>query len=139
MSARKVVPILAILLIAGLLVAGCAKPEEPTVTPPTPAAKPTVVEPTAPTPPVTTAEKAVYFCTMHPDEISDKPGKCSKCNMDLVEGVYQCPMHPGQMSDKPGKCAICGMDLKLVPKKEAQEKAGATKAKGEAKAEEHPH
>lgn len=111
MSARKVVPVLAILLIAGLLVAGCAKPEEPTVTPPTPAAKPTVVEPTAPTPPVTTAE----------------------------EVVYQCPMHPEQMSDKPGKCAICGMDLKPVPKKEAQQKAAATKTKGEAKAEEHPN
>jgi len=28
-------------------------------------------------------ELAVYSCPMHPDVISDKPGKCSKCGMDL--------------------------------------------------------
>lgn len=27
----------------------------------------------------------VYTCTMHPEVISDKPGKCPKCNMDLVQ------------------------------------------------------
>jgi hypothetical protein len=27
----------------------------------------------------------VYTCTMHPEVISDKPGKCPKCGMDLVE------------------------------------------------------
>jgi hypothetical protein len=26
-----------------------------------------------------------YTCTMHPEVISDKPGKCPKCGMDLVE------------------------------------------------------
>ncbi len=25
--------------------------------------------------------------------------------------IYYCPMHPDQTSDKPGKCPICGMDL----------------------------
>jgi hypothetical protein len=25
--------------------------------------------------------------------------------------VYVCPMHPEEKSDKPGKCSICGMDL----------------------------
>jgi hypothetical protein len=24
---------------------------------------------------------------------------------------YYCPHHPDQISDKPGKCAVCGMDL----------------------------
>lgn len=24
---------------------------------------------------------------------------------------YYCPHHPDQVSDKPGKCAVCGMDL----------------------------
>jgi hypothetical protein len=27
----------------------------------------------------------VYTCTMHPEVISDKPGKCPKCNMALVQ------------------------------------------------------
>lgn len=31
------------------------------------------------------APKKVYTCTMHPEVISDKPGKCPKCGMDLVE------------------------------------------------------
>jgi len=26
-----------------------------------------------------------YTCTMHPDVVQDKPGKCPKCGMDLVE------------------------------------------------------
>lgn len=26
----------------------------------------------------------VYTCTMHPEVISDKPGKCPRCQMDLV-------------------------------------------------------
>jgi len=30
------------------------------------------------------ADKA-YICPMHADITSDKPGKCSKCKMDLVE------------------------------------------------------
>ncbi len=27
---------------------------------------------------------AVYTCSMHPEVISDKPGKCPKCGMKLV-------------------------------------------------------
>ena len=61
----------------------------------------------------------MYVCPMHPDVTSDKPGKCSKCGMDLKEKkttetsvVYTCPMHPEVTSDKPGKCSKCGMDLK---------------------------
>jgi uncharacterized paraquat-inducible protein A len=26
--------------------------------------------------------------------------------------AYQCPMHPDEKSDKPGKCPKCGMDMK---------------------------
>ncbi len=29
--------------------------------------------------------------------------------------TYACPMHPEQRSDRPGKCALCGMDLEAVP------------------------
>jgi hypothetical protein len=26
-----------------------------------------------------------YTCPMHPEVVSDKPGKCPKCGMDLVK------------------------------------------------------
>jgi hypothetical protein len=29
--------------------------------------------------------KIQYTCTMHPEVLSDKPGKCSKCGMTLVK------------------------------------------------------
>ena len=31
-----------------------------------------------------TAEATLYTCPMHPEVISDKPGKCPKCGMTLV-------------------------------------------------------
>ncbi len=62
------------------------------------------------------AEKVSYTCPMHPEVISDKPGKCPKCGMDLVKKetakvIYTCPMHPEVTDDKPGKCPKCGMNL----------------------------
>jgi|HubBroStandDraft_3_1064219.scaffolds.fasta_scaffold186235_1 hypothetical protein len=63
--------------------------------------------------------KYLYTCTMHPEVITDKPGKCPKCGMTLVkkkvDKVYTCTMHPEVISDKPGNCPKCGM--KLVEKK----------------------
>lgn len=70
-----------------------------------------------------TSGQKQYTCSMHPEVVSDKPGKCPKCGMDLVPTVlggsttekqYTCSMHPEVVSDKPGKCPKCGMDL--VPK-----------------------
>jgi hypothetical protein len=59
--------------------------------------------------------KYIYTCTMHPEVITDKPGKCPKCGMTLVkkkvDKVYTCTMHPEVISDKPGKCPKCGMEL----------------------------
>ena len=63
-----------------------------------------------------------YDCPMHPEVTSKKPGKCSKCGMDLVKikkekakvemaKMYTCPMHAEVTSDKPGKCPKCNMDL----------------------------
>ncbi len=34
----------------------------------------------------------IYTCPMHPDVISDKPGKCPKCGMELVEKKSATPM-----------------------------------------------
>jgi len=76
-----------------------------------------------------TKDSVVYTCTMHPEVVSDKPGKCPKCGMDLVQKkikvemkkVYTCTMHPDVISDKPGKCPKCGMDL--VEKKPVKTKS----------------
>nr|WP_315195552.1 heavy metal-binding domain-containing protein [uncultured Flavobacterium sp.] len=67
-------------------------------------------------------QKTIYTCPMHPKEVSDKKGKCSKCGMDLVvnkdkaktttvaKSKYVCTMD-GSTGDKPGKCPKCGMAM----------------------------
>lgn len=77
----------------------------------------------------TVAAAEVWYCPMHPDYVSDQPGSCPICHMDLVRRVddsgtsresapaaevWVCPMHPEVVSDHPGSCPICNMDL--VPK-----------------------
>ena len=73
------------------------------------------------------AEKIYYYtCPMeaHKNVVSDKPGKCPECGMNLVAVVettpdsadfYGCtmPQHSHIRSDKPGNCPECNM--KLVP------------------------
>ena len=61
------------------------------------------------------ATTAVYTCTMHPEVCSNKPGKCSKCGMDLTKvKAYSCAMHPEVTSDKASKCSKCGMGMTKV-------------------------
>lgn len=56
----------------------------------------------------------IYACSMHPEIISDTPGTCPRCGMDLIQKAipqYTCPMHAEVVSDSPGKCPKCKMDL----------------------------
>ena len=73
-------------------------------------------------------EKTVYVSPMHPWIVSDEPGQCPICGMDLVPqaaddigqnssstsereiAYWRAPMNPQEIYDKPGKSAM-GMDL----------------------------
>jgi putative DNA topoisomerase len=62
-----------------------------------------------------------YTCTMHPEIVSNKPGKCPKCKMSLTLSkkeqmkdpakTYVCPMHTEVVSNHEGMCAKCSSKL----------------------------
>lgn len=77
-----------------------------------------------------------YTCPKHSDVVSDKPGKCPQCGMDLslstkeqvkakVTKNYTCPVHVEIATHDPGKCPKCGKKLALSQKE--QMKAEVTK------------
>ena len=61
----------ALLALAALNVTGCKQ----SATPSTPAGQATNAA---------ASQTVQYTCSMHPDVVQDKPGKCPKCGMDLV-------------------------------------------------------
>jgi len=65
-----------------------------------------------------------YSCPKHSNFISDKPGKCPKCGMNMtisakeqfkrdITKTYTCPVHADVVSTQPGKCPKCGKSLSL--------------------------
>jgi transcription initiation factor IIE alpha subunit len=75
-----------------------------------------------------------YSCPKHPGIVSDKPGKCSTCGMNLhlsgkekmkadVVRIYSCPIHVDAVSHDPGKCPKCGKKLHLSPKEQMKAEA----------------
>ena len=78
-----------------------------------------------------------YACPTHPNFISDKPGKCPKCDMDLtlsakekmkrdVTKTYSCPAHAGVVSTQTGKCPKCGKNLNLSLKEKMKMEVSKT-------------
>ena len=66
------------------------------------------------------AQAEIYYCPMHPNYTSDKPGDCPICGMHLVKReitaprehtikFYRSPMNPSVTSPKPMKDEM-GMD-----------------------------
>ena len=63
MKTKYATALLALTVVAILALAGCKRAEESKAD---------------------TAKKQ-YTCPMHPEVVSDHPGKCPKCNMELTE------------------------------------------------------
>jgi len=83
----------------------------------------------------TTKHTTYYTCSMHTNIVSDKPGKCPTCGMDLVlsgkEQIkaaasknYSCPVHVNVFSHDPGKCPQCGRKMQLSAKEQMKAEAG---------------
>ena len=97
------------------------------------------------------AQVQLWTCGMHPNVITEEPGQCPICGMNLTPvkntaeaeeqsvdeqamdeqamdaaqvQLWTCGMHPNVITEEPGQCPICGMNLTPVKNTaEAEEQA----------------
>lgn len=67
----------------------------------------------------------VWGCTGSPD-LPESTGNGTAHDHETAAEYYTCPMHPSVVSDKPGACPVCGMDL--VKKSRPKDLSGALAA-----------
>jgi FtsP/CotA-like multicopper oxidase with cupredoxin domain len=88
-------------------------------------------------PDVAAGETLIYTCPMHPEVVSEEPGRCPSCGMKLITEAaptgYACPMHPDVTSETPDRCPQCGM--KLLPARLVRSAGGHEHGEHE----HHPH
>ena len=108
MSARKLVVILAVVLIAGLLAAGCPSKGSQTATT---AAMTTPAKPAGAA--ATSADKPGGMI------VTPGPGKGTEVAAPGKD-VYICRKHPQQVSTEPGTCNVGGEPMEKVTQEEAR-------------------
>ena len=83
----------------------------------------------------------VYTCPMHPEVVSDEPGRCPECGMKLIAEAaptgFACPMHPEVTSETADHCPQCGM--KLIPARLVRSQRPAITSHHEHAAHGHGH
>ena len=55
----------------------------------------------------------VAFLSCKSNENKQQTGSQDTLKTNTVKTEYTCPMHPEVVSDKPGSCPQCGMDLEV--------------------------
>ena len=55
----------------------------------------------------------LIFISCKGNENKQETGDRDTVKTNTVKTEYTCPMHPEVISDKPGQCPQCGMDLEV--------------------------